>query len=89
MPGAAPVQAACDSTADLATLQALAECCCVMMQYGTPVGEQAELLAACVSRALMGSFAEAVCALQLLHMVLRHLGPLSKSPACVQLLKVS
>lgn len=90
MPGAAPAgQQPGSSTACLATLQALAECCCVVLQCAASGEAQAGLLAACVRRALMGSMSEAVCVLQLLRMVLRHVGASSTSAACMQLHQVS
>lgn len=86
MPGAASQQA-CDSVARIPVLQALVECCCVVLACTAETQQQAELLVGCMGRALVSSMAEAVCIAQLLRMLLSHIG--AKSPAaCASLHQV-
>lgn len=70
-PGAALTQGLNNS---IAALQALAECCAVVLQFGPESEQQAALLAACVGRVLTGSMQQAVFVLELLRMVLRYVG---------------
>jgi hypothetical protein len=87
MPGAPP-DTQSSSTTGVATLQALSECCTVVLQFYTQPAEQADLLVACVRRGLAGSLSEALWALQLLLIVLRQIGMARTSAACAQLHQV-
>ena len=89
MPGN-PVQepSQTSSTSRVAVLQALSECCSILLQFAPDSQQQAELLVACVARALEGSMAEAVCALQLLRMVLWHASAAGTTAVCIGLHQV-
>jgi hypothetical protein len=88
-PGQSCGQQAGVTAAHVATLQALAECCAIVLQSGPEgVGQQAQLLASCACRALAGSMAEALCVLLLLRMVLRHVGAAGRTQMHAQLQQV-
>jgi hypothetical protein len=87
MPGAPP-ETQSSSTSGVATLQALSECCTVVLQFHTQAAEQAGLLVAGVRRALAGSLRQALWALLLLRMVLRQVGTARTSAGCLQLHQV-
>jgi uncharacterized membrane protein YcjF (UPF0283 family) len=80
MPGAAPAPQTTSSR--VATLQALAECVVVVLQYADAAAAQEDMLVSCACRALLGGKDGAVCTLQLLRMVLRHLSAAGASPLC-------
>lgn len=73
MPGAPPSQRDHSSSSEqLQTLQALSECCSLVLRLATDPEKQAELLVDCVCRAVTGRVEQAVPVLQLLPMLLRH-----------------
>jgi hypothetical protein len=61
----------------------------VVLQYADAAAAQEDLLASCICRALLGAKEGAVCTLQLLRMVLRHLSAAGASPLCNRVCQVS
>jgi hypothetical protein len=76
MPGAPPSQQSHSSSSEqLQIIQALSDCCCVVLRLAADAEQQAKLLVDCVGRAVTGRIEQAVPVLQLLRMLLRQVGP--------------